>query len=149
MALADYKPPRAAIKCGDEDDAVSFEVRALSLSDLGAIIRIHRDATEEMVAELTRHAETGASTEATIQLLMTLIADAPAVMATVIAFAADEPLATDRARELPLNVSVEALNKIGELTFTDIAALKKTIASARQLLTGVVPAEMLPAASAA
>lgn len=146
MALSDYKAPKAKIEI---PGGVSFEVRALSLSDLSAIIRIHRDATEEIVAVLGKHSEAGGSIEAMINTVMTMIAEAPALLATVIAYASDEPDAMDAARDLPLTVSVEALNTIGALTFSDIATLKKMIANAKELITGMIPTEMLALADAA
>lgn len=146
MPLADYKPPRSKVEA---PGGVSFEVRALSLSDLSAIIRIHRDATEEIVAALSRHADAGGTVEAMINMVMTMIAEAPALLATVIAYASDEPDEAAAARNLPLTVSVEALNTIGSLTFSDIATLKKMIANAKELITGMIPTEMLALADAA
>lgn len=144
MALADYRAAKAEIVC---PGGVTFEVRALSLADLGAIVRIHRDATEEIVAQLNRHAEAGATVEVMIQTVMVTISEAPPVMATVIAFACDEPDQIAQARDLPLTVSIEALNRIGELTFTDIAQLKKAIASVKQLMGGVIPMRALATAA--
>lgn len=146
MALADYKAPKAEIAC---PGGVTFEVRALSLSDLSAIVRIHRDATEAIVEQLGRHAEVGISVEVMVETVITMIAEAPPMMATVIAFASDEPDQIAQARDLPLAVSVDALNRVGELTFTDIASLKKTIASVKQLISGAIPEEMRALATAA
>lgn len=144
MALADYEPPKAEIAC---PGGVSFTVRALSLSDLSAIIRIHRDAAEEIVTAIRQYSDSGDTVEATVAMAMTMITESPALLATVISFAADEPDKSAQARDLPMAVSVDALNHVGELTFTDMAALKKMIDSVKQLMGGLIPPQMIAAAA--
>lgn len=147
MPLADYKPPTKKLSFSGGD----FEVRAISLMDVATIIESH----EYQVQKIYEKVQTKKGSEITAQLVgdvfMDVIREAPLLAGHLIALAADErdengmPLLSV-ATSLPMNVQVEALQAIGELTFTDLASVKKFGADVMKLIRGILPPEMSAAA---
>lgn len=118
-----------------------FEVRGVSLPDVAGLIVSHREAVDR-IAVLVRAREQFDldDTTAVIEMLIDIIRESPFLAADLICNCADEPDSYAFAYRLPLAVQVETLRVIGEMTFSDAAALKKLLADARTLLTGMLPA---------
>lgn len=134
MSLAEYTPKRRKVLF----DGGEFEVRAVSLSDVAGLISRHQDAVDR-VAAILRAQEQFDFTDAqmTGEILLNVARESPYLVADLISSCADEPEAYEGAFRLPLTVQVDALQKIGEITFADMAALKKFAAGMKNLLTGL------------
>lgn len=148
MPLAEYKPPRRRI----EFPGGSFEVRAFSLQDVAVIVDTHQWAIEKIYIRLKINADEGREiTEAlAIEIMMDLVRESPTLAGNVIALAADEPEPESMriAATLPLMTQIEALTAVGELTFTDIASVKKFGADVMKLIGGILPMPTVTAAAA-
>jgi hypothetical protein len=149
MAFADYKPRRVKITF----DGGSASVRAISLMDVATIIDSHQWAVEQCAARIRAGLEVnGQVTEAMLaELTMDLIRESPTLAGNIIALAADEsdPASMRAAATLPVTVQLEALLAIGELTFKDLAAVKKLVAGVKMLIRGLLPPAAVPPAKAA
>jgi hypothetical protein len=128
MPLAGYQPEHRNVLLGGGN---SFAVRGLSLNDVAVLIRTHFpdvealfdlfDGVEDMQAEQMQ------------ALALSLLSNAPGFVANVIALAAGEGDASD-AERLPAPVQVQALFDIGELTFTEVGGVKKSLETIASLL---------------
>ena len=65
---------------------------------------------------------------------LTVLQEAPALVADIICRAADEPDAHDRARMLPLPIQLNALEVITKLTFEDAGGPKAFLVSVMSLV---------------
>lgn len=139
MSLADYKPRKREIRF----DGGSFEIRAFSLTDVAIVIDSHQWAIEQIYVKLRARADQKLDLdEATAtELLMELVRESPTLAGNIIALAADEPGPEIMriAATLPMTVQIEALTAIGQLTFTDMAAVKKFGADVMTLIGGILP----------
>lgn len=134
MSLADYKPETLPVQLGREQ---SMEVQGLSLEHLAVLLREHMpdlDAVFDLFDGVENMPQ-GAGQ----QLAMTLISQAPGLVANVIALAANQPEHAEKAAMLPAPVQIDALMKIGELTFTEVGGVKKFLEHIAALLKTVNP----------
>lgn len=133
MALSDHiTQKRKILFPGGE-----FEVRAITLPDVAVIVESHREAIDRIVGQM-RVRDLNDS-EAITETLMEVVAESPILAANIIAICSDEPDQMGAAMNLPLPVTVEALQAIGDLTFTDLAAVKKFGANVTRLIRGMLP----------
>jgi hypothetical protein len=79
----------------------------------------------------------GADSTVLSQIVLRLVADAPAVAADIIALAAGEPEANQQARTLPFTLQVSMLNAIGRMTFEAGGGLGNFLAELRGIATGL------------
>lgn len=121
MSLADIRQalPREEVSCM----GASFFVRGLSLTHLSALIAGRRT---DVQTALNRWADVQGDAGA---FASTLITELPALAATVIALAADEPDQADAVMDLPAPVQVEALAKVARLTFENPAKAGEFLAT--------------------
>lgn len=129
MPLAGYRPETRVVALSGGN---SFAVRGLSLNDVAVLIRTHFpdldalfdlfDGVENMQPDQMK------------ALALTLVTNAPGFVANVIALAAGEGDASD-AERLPAPVQLQALFDIGELTFTEVGGVKKSLETITALLT--------------
>jgi hypothetical protein len=118
-----------------------FELRGVSLPDVAGLIVTHREAVDRIAMIVrTREQYDLDDTATMIEVVVDVIKESPFLAADLICSCADEPDAFASAFRLPLTVQIEALRVIAELTFADAEALKKLLADARTLLTGMLPA---------
>lgn len=154
MALADYQPVKREIALPDGN---TFHVRALSLGDISPIMAINQDAIEFFVVQIGDRVRRGtlfdSNDEQDVQVITGLVSEAvrssPTLVGAIIAYASDEPSQYMEALKLPLTVQAEALQHICELTFTDLAALKRMIVSATNIWRGLFPTAPMALPSAA
>lgn len=113
--------------------AGSFEVGGLSLSDLMVLVSVHRDRLNELFSEFVTKGENGLSLseEAGLPFAMALLQMSPAIAAHIIAQAevrdeGEEPQ-FDTAARLPVDVQIDALDKIIRLTFQTEGGPKKVL----------------------
>lgn len=130
MGLKNYKPVRHEISLGDD----SFFVRGLSLEDISALVNHHLPDIEALFTLFERGSSLD-SDAAFQEIVMAAINQAPGFVANVIALASDEPDAAQEAQQLPGPVQVQALLKIGDLTFKDVGGIKKGMGDIAALLS--------------
>lgn len=138
MSLADFKPETKTIKGRNFE----FTVRALSFTDLSALIRLHYTDLEALFTLYEQEAAGGGmSTVAIGRYATSLIKDAPGLVSHIIARAADEPELVDVAGRLPLLAQIDSLQAIGKLTFEEVGGAKKLMERMMALVKDLKPAE--------
>lgn len=141
MPIAEYKVQRSVVKFPGGE----FEVRGISLPDVALIINLHESSISMIVDLVYQKKESFASMdegvvqEAITDLISSLIRESPILIATIIAVCADEESQMSMAQRLPITVQLDALTKISELTFTDMASVKKLAADVMRLIRGIIP----------
>jgi hypothetical protein len=137
MSLADFKPETKTIKGRNYE----FTVRALSFTDLSALIRLHYTDLEALFTIYEQEAVTGGMSTISMGRYATgLIKDAPGLVSHIIARAADEPEMVDTAGRLPLLAQVDSLQAIGKLTFEEVGGAKKLMERMMALVKDLKPA---------
>jgi hypothetical protein len=119
MPLAGYQPETREIEVG----ATSFHVKGLAVTEIAVLMREHFPDLDA-VADLFTHGIDKLDAQQFQGIALTLITQAPGLVANVIALAAGEGDASD-AVKLPVPVQVKALYEIGDLTFRDVGGPKK------------------------
>lgn len=134
MGLRNYKPDLMTVKASSETE---FQVRSISLDPLTVILRDNLADLEKM---LTLYGEAQDSNIAASQMAvyaLGIVRDAPQLAAAIIAHATvgerepveseEEAIAalTESASKLGMTVQIDALRKIGELTFREAGGAKK------------------------
>jgi hypothetical protein len=103
------------------DDDNSFEVRGLTLTDLGLLITEYKEPIEALMES---------------KLDMVGIADQfPEFMAKAVAYAAGEPDEYDNVKKLPFTLQLQAFEICWDLTIPDYAALGKLV----ERIKGLIP----------
>ena len=130
MALSDLKlSSETVVTPGGE-----FSVRGLTIEDLTALFRRHSSVMSGLFDRMVSDPE--AALEVSAVLGARLLDEAPDLMVEVIAMAADEPERADVVRKLPFPCQVDALEKIGALTFASEAELKKALETVILMASG-------------
>lgn len=138
MPIADFLPRKETILF----PGGSFEVRAVTIQDIAALVDIHQDAIDEIYIRIQSRADEEFTPEIAQWLMMNTIQQSPILAAHLIALAADEPREMMNVMKMPLTIQVEALQRIGELTFTDIASAKKFGGDVMNLMRVLLPSPM-------
>lgn len=130
MSLADYAPEieEITIPARHGKKAGSFNVRGLSFHDISKIIRVHYHDLDGLFDLYQKTAGEDLTAIATGRFAVSLVSDAPGLVAHVIALAADEEAELEKVQTLPLLVQFDALKKIAGLTFSDVEEVKKMFA---------------------
>jgi hypothetical protein len=136
MSLSDYKPPKRKI----EFDGGSFEVRAISLPDVAMLIDLHERTIAAIVTKIRERQNLDFdSAEIMVNTIMEVVRESPMLAANIISLCADEQDQMQTVLKLPLPVQIDALQQIANVTFTDLASVKKFIADAMRLVKGILP----------
>lgn len=140
MAIADFILPTEEVKI----PGGSFAVRGLSLEDVTVLISSHGPVMEDFFARYSGNEDFDA-----MQIGMNLVNSAPALVAQIIALAADEPDQAQKIRKFAINVQQEALEKIAKLTFDAsggpgkfIEAVIRLVKGTTNILTGAFPSQI-------
>jgi len=135
MALTDVYIPRRDVPFRD----TSFSVRGLSLIDVSALMQTHLEQIDHLFklydADETREQALGEAA----RFGVTIVRETPSMVGLLIALAADEPSAVEKANRLPLAVQVEALRNIIELTFEEAGGAKKFLDMVVEMVRGMMP----------
>lgn len=136
MPIADFQSKKAEVRF----DGGLFSVRALSLFDVTHIVEIHEDAVNEIYSRLQSAEESGQdfTAEMATDITSAALRECPALIARVIAVAADEPDQASTVEKMSITIQFDALKKIGELTFGDINGGKKFFADVKTLIQGMM-----------
>lgn len=136
MSLADFQPETLTVSTKRS----SFEVRGLSFVDISQLVRTHMNDLEALFTMYEQEANgVGFGNLAMARFATRLISDAPGLVSHVIALAADEPEMVNQATRLPLLTQVDALKKIGTLTFEEVGGAKKLLEMVVELVENLQP----------
>jgi hypothetical protein len=145
MPLSEYKVPKEVVVF----PGGTFEIRAISLPDVAALIDVHEYAITMIVDKVQNRKELlqkgidegndEAVQTVVVDLMTELVREAPILVANLIALCADEPNQMENASKLPITAQIEALSKIAKLTFTDLASVKKLAADVMSIVRGILP----------
>lgn len=130
MAIKDFYVESREIICGK----TSFKVEGISFDHL---VKLFTEARDDMLGAMDLYDGLAESGEVnTMQLAMAAIDKFPNLVAKLIAVAANEPGTEETVRAMPFPVQVDALVAIGELTFTEVEALKKFLGHLALMMEG-------------
>ena len=121
MKLSDVRIPSEDIPFPG-DDKQCLTVRGLNFTDIDLLWSLYQEPIEDV---FNRFLEGQTADIPTI--VRSVVKDAPALAASIIATANDEPEQVKKALMLPLIVQVDALVKIATMTVSSAAAVKKIV----------------------
>ena len=151
-----YLPTRRVPVGTDESGIqIAFKVRGASLTAVTELVQRFGPTLMSLYEKVngidnrqvvSRDPETGepvyATTTAAEQqnMVQVLMADAPQLVATLISICSIDELTEEDARQLPAPVQVDALTKIGELTFATEDGLEKFLVAVSKVMNGFATA---------
>ncbi len=121
-----------------------FAVRGLNFEDITIIVR-QNAAPLAVLFEKIQSGDTNVSLEDAASIASSMAASAPEAVATIIALASEpapsiawvvDPEDLEAARKLPFPVQIEALEKIGRLTFATEGGPKKVLETIIRVANG-------------
>ena len=131
MSLKELTIPSAPVQTPGGE----FSVRGLSLDDLTYILQRHAVEVSQIVSTIeAKKGEIG--NDLLSEMAVGLIQSAPDVAAEVIAVAAGELDQVTKVRMLPFPVQLDAMEKIGNLTFEVYGGPKKVLEAVIRLAKG-------------
>lgn len=116
-----YSPPQETITFAGGE----FTVRGLALTDTTQLVSMHKDKISEIFDQFSGRTPDTIQTSEMVDLALALVEHSPALVAHIIALAADALDEFDSIRKLPIDVQVAAIEKICELTFAMGGGAKK------------------------
>lgn len=133
--LDGFEPEEAIIHLkGKGGKEYSFKVRGLTVPDVTKLLE-RRLGDIEVAFELVK----GTKGLATDGVIMSLLNEAPALMAEVISEAADDRDNPERYMKLPFSAQFQAINEIARMTLEEAGGLKNLIATLQSLLPAAFP----------
>ena len=133
MGLANLSFPEAVIKTTGGD----FTVRGLNLDSVILLVRKHGEALDELFRHFAASVVANEFANPDFAAIGGEIAHkAPMLAADVIANGAGEPGMVEVARQLPFPIQIEALEKIGTLTFAMEGGPKKMLETVLRVAQG-------------
>ena len=125
-SLSDIRLPTAEIPVGGDQ---SLTVRGLSFSDLSDIWRDNADVLDKLYREHIVEREEMPPAD---ELAKAVLAEAPRIVALIVAHANDEPEQSDVVSKLPGVTQIGALVEVARLTFHSEAEIKKLMETVTQ-----------------
>ena len=114
-----------------------LRVRGLNLHDVSLLVRAHLD-TVQTIFDVISAAQAGpAMGDASARFILTLAQDAPTLAGQIVAIASDEPDQGEAAAKLPFPIVVDALTKIGRLTFEEAGGVQGFVTAFAGLVGGM------------
>lgn len=131
--LATYTPEYEEVQI----KGAVLRVRGINSDDLGLLVRAHFE-TVQQILDAVREAQVGpAAGDVAARFILSLAQDAPRLAAQIIALASDEPDQADQAAKLPFAVTIDALTKIGRLTFEEAGGVQGFVNALMALVGGM------------
>lgn len=135
--MAKFTLKKAVIRV-TEDEGNSFEVRGLSPNDITQLLMLHRPVMEQLFNQYAARDADSLTVEeiadSGAEIAMGMLEQAPALVAHVIALAADDVDAFDDYTVLPVGIQVDAISEIGRMTFETAGGAKKLLDLVRGLM---------------
>lgn len=132
MALKGYRLPTLEVELPNDGQ---FVVRGLSLPDITFLVGRHGDTLRTLFDRYSTNGDVVIDDLGGIGT--SVLETAPTLAAEIVAIAADEPDEIDTIMKLPFPVQVDALEKVGKLTFDTAGGPKKVIETVIRVLRGV------------
>jgi len=126
MSLAQYQPETISVKLNKN---TSVDLHGISMNDFSKLLRVHYQDLSALFDQYENSTGLQMTNVALGRYAMNLIRDCPALVAHMIAIAADEPDMVDMAAKLPLLAQLDCLKAIGKLTMEEVGNLKKLVTS--------------------
>lgn len=130
MALSRYLIATEKVEIPGNEDLV---VRGLGVPEAVFLARSFFSEMQSLLEQAIAGKLDGSSAESVIA---SLGENAPRLMGAIIACAADEPDQVGTAMRLPLSVQIDALEKIGRLTFVGEGGAEKFMETVIKMLSG-------------
>ena len=117
----------------------TIEVRGVSVADLIAAVRVHGPVLAMLFAKVQERGDMGLDEDSIKRAMADIMAEAPEVVAAVIALAADEygPETVLLASKLPASIQLECLIAIFYMTFESESMMEKLVESVVKLMAGI------------
>lgn len=146
MALSNIVVPSREVYLENAD---CFTVRGLCFEDTAILLQEHGGELNGMFQSYISDGGVDLDRIDMADLAPKMVKTAPKIVAKVIALAADEPNQDKVVRNLPFPVQVEALQHVGELTFTSPGSAKKTLETIINMMqaTGSVVSDLTTSTS--
>jgi hypothetical protein len=106
-------------------DNEAFNVSGLSLTDIVQLVDVHRDALEEGFNRFSGRDPNSVTENEAMAVVMDMLQKVPPLAAHIISISAKDIENYADYLDLPLGVQIDALQKIGELTFASGGGPKK------------------------
>jgi hypothetical protein len=136
MSLSNYKAPSHTF----ETNGGSFDVKGLSLSDVSILVNEH---LPDMEAVFDLFSNSLSLNDLQMRAVASsIVATAPGLAANIIAIAAGEYSAAPTAATLPAPLQINIIQKVGDLTFSEVGGVKKGM----QAVVGLLMERMTPEA---
>lgn len=128
MTLANYKAEsrEVVLKGG------SFKIEGLSLEHVAVLVREHLPDIEALFDLFQNSNKVGNADY--LSAIQAIVTQAPGFAANVIALASGEPDSAPIAAKLPFPVQVDVITKIGDMTFSEVGGVKKSL----ELIVGLL-----------
>lgn len=132
MSIADYKPATADVpfKGG------SLTVRGLALDDVAVLMRLHLVDLDGLVEIFQKGVSDDKAVAQVSQYAMGLVRSAPGLVKNMIALACDDGDNVPAYSKLSIPVMMNAVEKIGALTFEEAGGPKKFLESLVGMVRG-------------
>ncbi|AEY69565.1 tail protein [Burkholderia phage vB_BceS_AH2] len=137
MGLKNLRLPTLRVEVPGGEEEQFFAVRGVNLVDIRALLVKHSSEMARLFDVFANGGEVKLDPEsiaAAASSVAGLINQAPALVADLIAMASGEEDAFEQALALPFPVQVDALTKIGKLTFASEDSAKKFLQTASSLI---------------
>lgn len=120
----------------DFADGDFIEVRGLGVPDIMQLVEVHSETVSDLFDQFTGRDPNSITIDDLDQVPMALATRCPAIVAHVIALAADAQDQMDVVAKLPIDVQVAALEKIGTLTFGMQGGVKNFVETVTRIARG-------------
>lgn len=138
MSLLDYTPERLPVLVNGE---VLFQVEGISLETLAVLVKTHLPDLEAVFDIVVDSESAGGSfSDHLFRVAQGIALQGPGLAANLIAIASGEEVSLAliaKAKRLPFTVQVDAITKIGKLTFEEAGGVKKAMESLMNLLASL------------
>lgn len=135
MGIDDYVIERVTIT----GKGGSFDVRGLSVGDVQVLMGEHLKDLDAILDIYSKSVNPNLLVAETAQFAVSLIREAPGLVANAIALAADDPTKSEKTAKFPIPVQVKALKEIVRLTFEEAGGTKNFFESLKELMVRVRP----------
>lgn len=123
MTLAAYVAKRRPVSLGQ--DNAPLLVRGISLDDITAILGSNLVEVDKIFKMYERPEMRDSAIQESLKTAVTIVKDAPNMVGVLIARCCDEPDLAEIARTLPIDIQIDAIQQIVELSFEESGGAKK------------------------
>lgn len=136
MDLKDLQIPSETVRLPHGTSHVDMPVRGLDPTDLAYLLREQRASLEQFYAQAARGE---LATDDYGALASQILAAAPVLLGSILAcgFGQPDPAVAEKMAKLPFTVQLDAIEKIGRLTFAAEGGVKKVLETVITMMSGM------------